>query len=244
MAISDDNRFFKFLWRLNALLIAFFAVLGLLVGTYVLYEIVKDKTRNRSVQNVVNLAPDAVEEEKFVLGVPQEVEGSDYLKIPLNRVQNYGMEYYSKSADSEVNLMFFNIKDGSSRWLMPANAQLILSDQMLFDTVKSSDRPWEKNDVVREPLRIIYRVIEHDSDANGRMSAGDKISVFTSNIDGTGYSPLVESADKILMTNQTTDEQFMVMYNKDGQSLYQVFSVRDAKPVFNGKIDLKDAVPN
>lgn len=237
MAISDENRFFKFLWRLNAVLIAFFAVAGFLVASFVFYKIVSEVTRERSVRNVVNVSPQSIEQEKFELGHPDMVEGTDYIKIPLMRLQNYGDNYYSKSASSEVNFLFFNIKDRSSRWLAPTNGQLIQSDFLVYDYLKERAPP-EKDAVPRKPVRFIYKVLEGDTDGDGRIKLNDKISVFTSGIDGSGYTRLVEAADKLLITRQTTDEQFMVMYNKDGQTQYQVFDLRDAKPVFEGKIDI------
>ncbi len=243
MAISDENRFFKFLWRVNAVLIAFFAVAGFLVASFVFYKFVSEVTRERSVRNVVNLSPQSVEKEKFELGHPDMIEASDYIKIPLMRLQNYGDNYFSKSASSEVNFLFFNIKDRSSRWLAPTNSQLIQMDFLVYDTLRT-DTHSDKNQVPRKPLRFIFKVVEADTDENGRMTVKDKTSVFTSGIDGSGYTRLVEAADEVLMIRQTTDEQFMVIYNKDGQAYYQGFDVRDAKPVFDGKIDVLDPSAN
>lgn len=238
MAISYRNRFFKFLWRVNAVLAAFFMVIGLLVGVFVFYKTISSVIRERTVRNVVNVSPQSVEQDKFELAFPDVIEGSDYVKIPLSRDQKYNVGYFSKAAQSEVNFLFLNVTDGSSRWLAPGNSQLIRSDLLLFDSLKSPETFKSEKVSPRKPLRIIYRVVEGDSDANGRITFKDKISVFTSGIDGAGYSRLVDEADKILLTTQTTDEQFMVMYNKDGKTHYQVFDVRDAKPVFNGQIEI------
>jgi hypothetical protein len=246
MAISDDNRFFKFLWRLNSLLIAlFFTVLILLIGTSIIS--VGSQVRsssNSGLNKAVKVSPKSDTQEEFELGSPDVIEGNDYLIIPLNRKQTD--TYNSHSVRSDANILFLNVKDGSRRWLAPDNNQLIQSRLWLLDSLKSSGHVKSEKDenITKSFLRVIYRVIEEDSDGNGLMTTQDKVSIFTSGIDGTGYTRLLEPADKVLLTRQTTDDQFMVMYNMDGQTLYQVFSVRDAKPVFNGKIDIKDAVPD
>lgn len=240
MAISDENRFFKFLWRVNAVLIAFFALIGFLVGAFILYMTFSGVFRERNVRNVVNVSSQAVEQDKFEFGYPYMIDGSNYLRIALNRDQKYYVGSFPKSkvAASRVNFLFLNVIDGSSRWLASGHDQLIASDLMLFDSLETSEGSKSDDDLPRKPSRIIYQVIEVDSDANGLMTDKDKVSVFTSGIDGSGYTRLIEAADQVLMTRQTTDEQFIVMYNKDGQTHYQVFDVRDAKPVFDGKIEL------
>ncbi len=50
-----ENRFFRIVWRFNALGIAGVAIFSVLLGSYLVYEIFKTKTRERQVTNVVNV---------------------------------------------------------------------------------------------------------------------------------------------------------------------------------------------
>lgn len=79
----DENRFFKFVWRFNGIIIMVALVLALGV---VCYNIGKELFGSRAPQVIKNVAEDPSGQEKWRLGYPQQIEGTNYIYIPANLI--------------------------------------------------------------------------------------------------------------------------------------------------------------
>ena len=77
-----SEKFFKWVWNVNGLIL----LLGLIIGAaaigynFVAYLL---KSDNHVQQQTLNLAEDEKQQEKWKLGYPGKVEGSDFYFIPL-----------------------------------------------------------------------------------------------------------------------------------------------------------------
>ncbi len=141
--MEEKSSFFKFIWRLNSLIILAVGVIGLIVLLYGSYEIFKNNTSNREVTGIVNVETNSNTNEYYKLEHNSRVLNEKYIVTPLVSVQNYEQSYYSKSASSIKNYLFTNIENSNSSWLFNSNKNLILD---LF--------PIAKKDLILKLMRL------------------------------------------------------------------------------------------
>lgn len=63
------------------------------------------------------------------------------------------------------------------------------------------------------------------------MTEKDAVSVATSDLDGTNYRKLIEGIDQLYSVQQITDDKVLVLYQKDKQSLSQLYSPPGMQPL-------------
>jgi hypothetical protein len=219
--MTDSNRFFRFLWRANALVIFCVALLAGLLGLYGLFYILKDNIRNREVTDVLIVNPEQQVEEETILGYPRPVAGTAFVRIPLYREQKTNISYYSKSSNANtVNEIFVDGTTGESVWLFKGTQRLILGTIDVLSKLKAE-----------APLvtAVVYTIADEDTDANGRLTSSDHVNVGFSNPQGTKYTSLLDGVEKLFATEQIADDRLMVVYAKNGESRLVTFSL----PAFN-----------
>jgi hypothetical protein len=215
--MTDNNRFFQLVWRVNALAILGVAILAAILGVIALVAIVIDQTRERSVSDLLIVNPDRPVQEEVILGYPSTVAGTPYVRVPLYREQKSDIRYYSKSSSGNtVNELFVNSATSESGWLFEGAERLILDSVPVLQTLRS-DAP--------TTTAIAYTVIDKDTDANGRLTASDHVSVGYSNPQGTIYTPLLNDIEKLFSLQQVTDERLLVLYAKAGESRMATFAL-------------------
>jgi hypothetical protein len=230
---KGENKFFRFVWRFNALAIAGAAVLCISVGSFAAIRIFMDATGERHVTNVVNVGENVKVSEEFVLGYPDMMTGTDYVRIPLYLDQSYDMSYYSKSSGgNEVNYLFLNVSNNESKWLLEGTSQLFISDTVLSD--KSKDLP----DEASKTVGFVYALVEKDSDGDGRLTNKDAITISASNADGTQYTKLIEGIEWLYSTRQIADDKFLILYRKNKETVSVLFGVPSMKQIASQKLQL------
>jgi hypothetical protein len=215
--MTDGNRFFKFVWRVNALAIFCVALLAGLLCLYALYSIFQDKTRDRGVTDLLVVNPEQKVQEEVILGYPSAIAGTSMVRVPLYREQKTELRYYSKSSSANiVNELFVNGLTGESVWLFKGAQRLILNSVNILQKLKS------ETPVVSS---IVYTLVDKDTDANGRLTASDHITVGFSNLQGTSYSPLLDQIDKLFALEQVADDRLIMLYAKNGESRMTTYSL-------------------
>ena len=226
MEINDNNKFFKYVWRFNAFVIAGAAILCILLGGFAAMKIFIDETRERHVTNVVNVGEQTKVKDKFVLGYPYTIEGTDYVRVPLYRDESYDMSYYSKSrGGNEVNYLFMNSGNGENKWLMQATNQLFISDIVLLEKLKTS------RDENNKAVGVVYALVEKDTNGDNRLSDKDAITIGTSSLDGSSYKKLIENIDRLYALKQIADNKVIVLYQKNKNTMSEVYEVPSMKKV-------------
>ena len=229
--INENNKFFTYVWRFNALAIAGIAILSGLIGAYALISILKNETSERHVANIVNVGKQEKVKNDFVLGYPYALAGTDYIIVPLYRNQTYDLSYSSKSTgDNQVNYLFFNGRTGKNKWLAENTNQLFISNIVLSEKLKNSN---ENND---KATAIIYEVVEKDTNGDERLSEKDGLALFSSNIDGSGYKKLIDNIDKLYSFKQISDDRLLVFYKRNKETKAGVYEIPSMKKILENKI--------
>jgi hypothetical protein len=120
------TRLFRNLWRVNAVIIFAAGVLALLVGGIAAYYMLKEMTRERAVDSVVNTETDQHIEQSIILGTAREIGGHPWLLVPLESDQHYDMGSFSKEASAARNYVFVS-RSLEMRWLYPHSRFLIVT---------------------------------------------------------------------------------------------------------------------
>lgn len=235
MDINDNNKFFKWVWRFNALAIAGAAVICFLLGSFLAVKFFMNETRTRRVTNLINVEGASKVKEEFVLGYPSMIRGTDYMRIPLYREQSYSAAYYSKnSTANDVNYLFLNSHTGHSKWLMPTNAQLFLYPKYLEEKHKghmpSPARLEEKT------IGIVYVMAEKDTNGDKRLSDKDAVTISYSLPDGSGFKKLIESIDRVHAIEQASDNNLVIIYEKNKETICETYDVSSMKHLSHNTI--------
>lgn len=221
---QSENAFFRLLWRFNAFAIAIAASMCILLGLVVAAILFREEARLGRPSNFVAVGQQDKVSEEFSLGRPGTASGTAVVRLPLFRGQSsYGPgslpSLKGSGRQSTVNYLFLDTSTNDIRWLFDGVGQLIVDDHVLFDKAK------EFRDQPRMAVGIVYSVVEKDSNGDGRLTERDAVSLTTSATDGTGYRKLLEGIDQILSVQQTADDKVLVLYQKNGQTFSELYSV-------------------
>jgi hypothetical protein len=231
--MDDNNRFFKFVWRVNALLLAAIGGLGLLLTVYATSELALNLTRERSVENVVTIDPTVPVEEDIYLGPSTLQNGSNFVRLPLYREQRRSMGYYSKMAsDNMVNVLFLDTVSGQKKWLLKGTNRQILSELSIVNAFADDQR---------KVLSVLYTIAEKDSDGDGRITQYDTKALAVANPDGSGYRVVLDNIERLYSADQIRDNRVLVVYAQGSASKTLLFNVPDFSVVENSDIPLVTA---
>ena len=211
----EQNRFFKWLWRINA--IGLFFLLG--AG---LYSFIKSEIRNLSRQEIIaepitSVANDPKGVEKWVLRYAIEIEGSDYTMISLiseySKVKSVEQMKYARtnnvarySSDLAKNILFINSKNNISSWLFHTNNQLIVECMPLVDYEKKQ----------KKAKVIYYKVIDKDTTGDKIITLEDKQNFAVSDVTGKNYKVILSAIERVISMRNIDDKELHIVYQKDG----------------------------
>lgn len=221
-----SEKFFKWVWNVNGLIL----LLGLIIGAaaigynFVAYLL---KSDNYVQQQTLNLAEDEKQQEKWKLGYPRKVEGSDFYFIPLESekldievkadvtVYNNFSGGYKYRPTGSKNILFLNDKTNHAKWLFNTTDQLIIEFGALSHYKEFDTRPY-KEQKVYAPKAVSYEVIKNDTNNDKLLDGKDKRTFALSKIDGSNYSEVISGYNRIVESNLNAEGNlFVVFINND-----------------------------
>lgn len=231
----EENRYFRFIWRINcvAIMLLLLSIMGI-GGYYCVKEIL---VRDRPAV-ITNVAEDPKGEEKWTLGRPVEIDGTQFIYIPLvsekknisipepgmpkKALHLYGGGYFAPSR----NLLFVNKQTREMRWLFKDNRQLIVDIDLL-----SVHKRYEKD---RKIDAILYQVIRKDTNADKKLTSEDLADIAISFPDGSRYMELFQYVERIFGAMTLDGRDVLVLYQSKGKGYastirLQDMSIRDTK---------------
>lgn len=233
----DNNKFFKWIWRLNGLIVFFGVGLVLVI---VVYEMARPLFRETPEEQIItSVADDPEGEEKWVLGHPKGLSSSDYIAIPLvsendkiaskksrGHIISSGGPYWPSG--TAKNILFINTKSNEASWLFPSNNQLIDSFSE-FPSVSKSEK--KKNEDIQ--TLIFYVLINKDTNGDGMLSADDKLNLAVSDTNGNNLKVLMQDIDYIVGKSMAGSSEIFVIYQKAGVGYSMKLRISDHKIISN-----------
>lgn len=212
--MTDNNSFFRIVWRINGLIIMLLAVCGLALTIFALKGIFTNVTRERTVTSIVNLDESKEIKEQLEFGYVYHVDNSPIISVALNSDQKYTQAYFSKVSKSARNYLFVNTDTDEQSWLFQHNSFLIKHRETLV-----YKRNEQKN---REPVGYLFQIIKTDTNSDQRITGKDYINVSLSGLMGNRYKEIVSEVDKVIGHKISEAGILNLFYQKQNQ----VFLVR------------------
>jgi len=225
-----ENKFFKWLWRINA--IALFLMLCAGLFSFVTNQVKRvDRIGRITPEPISSLAEDPKGVEKWVLESNIQIEGSSYKMLSLvskySKVKAQDRSYYATVNNVEhyrnlmaKNILFINQKSGQASWLFKANNQLILEYQSLVDG-------WYSQKTKEPKAKLIYyTLVNQDSDGDKIITIKDKPSFAVSKISGESYKVIVSDIERVISVDYNSkNNNMMLVYQKDGMGYALRFDI-------------------
>lgn len=209
----DDNRFFKTVWRINAMVLALILISGtaILVWQLFLNGIFKDQ----QVFETVNIdQTDSTIVETREISVVERVKGHDLFRVSLDSEQQYRHRSASKGTRrNTVNTGFYDPTTGQTVWLFPTPEQLITDVETLY--LKSEKQGHDDNAVAQ---MYLVTFVDQDSSNDQRLSNSDEKSVLAVKPNGKdGKIILSGLKSDPIMWPSSTDRYTIFFTTREGQ---------------------------
>jgi len=231
----DQNFFFKWVWRFNALALALVLLAGAVVAVPLLSW--------RLAPVIPAVVPPTGEPEKtqyqWTMQSPREgqTHGMLALEIPAPRYTPGGS--FSSEAPPYarvVNYLFVDTATGATRWLLPTNNQVITATDYVTETM-----PLEPGYPARGPaLAIVFDVAPGDP-AAFLLRNSPKYQVYASKPDGTGLTKLLDDLDEAPVFVPLGREQMFFRARANGKPFAATFGLADFKLI--SRTDLSELTP-
>lgn len=211
----EQERLFRTKWSAKSLLILAMGLIFFGVVVLVAYQVYKVATRNRQVQNVVNVDSAAVIESEWTLGNFERINGTDYVMAAAHSKQSYQGSYYEKDASAVRNYLFVNAFDKSSRWLVPTNKYLFLTAEKLRLEAKPGAKSHEQVEGYNsQAIRWIkYELVKSDTNNDGRFTTKDRRTIAVSDASGENYTEVIENIEQILGSMLNDEDTLLIFYS-------------------------------
>ena len=240
----DENRFFRFLWRFNAILLALAGVL--LIGVLSTLLVQAWITRH---------AYQPVPEGRFA-PVPKAAEQNYTFRLSdqsnfgsLAEEQLYALQRYkgapssygladetvgSSSSDrftDSVNLLAVNIITGASHWLFEGYRRAVVDQQSIYSGGPAPVAPAP----LAKPIALVIRTVDKDTNNDGRFDFHDRQSLYYYRSGDERAAKFFE-AEYILSTRQVEGGNFFVVYEEGQSAIAATFRVPDFKLLSQHKL--------
>ncbi|WP_448568204.1 hypothetical protein [Thalassotalea ganghwensis] len=205
------DRFFKWIWNFNGLIL----FIGIVIGTLLIsYQLISAFLKDDVVdQPTLNLAQDEKKEEKWSLGYPSKVGNTDFYFIPLEseklsvekkeRGRMYEFSSGSYTPTRSKNVLLINGNTNQAVWLFDSIEQLIIDIKPLVD------REFKDNTITRG---ISYEVINSDTNKDTKLDYTDKRTFALSKVDGSGYTEIISGYNRIVESSLNSEGNLFVVF--------------------------------
>jgi hypothetical protein len=211
------HRFFRVIWRINAVLILCVGLVGAsgLILTTILG--IYSGTRHRSAFVNVDQSRDVTI--KWSLGHFLAVEGTPYLMAPANSEQKYRPSYYSKETTGIRNYLFFNSTDLTSHLLLPHHKYLFSKTERLG---KQDD-----NNGYKEVKGFLYVIVKGDTNHDSRLTGKDELCIALSDASGKNYREIIDKVDAFLGLRFKNSNRAFIFFKKGDRNLVSEVDIKE-----------------
>ena len=215
------HRFFRILWRINAILICLASVLVVFVCAFASYYIFQELSRSSSGSGgTVAKESDQAMEKKLTISDANTIEGTNVVRCSLDSVEidRAGSFSCSTGTTTTHNFLYCELLSGATHWLLPNNNAVILEHH---DFCVPPDK-----EIVRWTS---YRVVDQDTNHDGVLSGSDLESFAVSQPNGTSYTVLITGIENVMESKLVAENKLIVVYRKKEGVFYSMIDLNEMK---------------
>ena len=251
--MTDENKFFRYVWRFNAIVLACVAIVLVVSGAFSLLSF-WDKPH--TVDPVGHFAPvPKAAEQKYTYRLATDrspvVLGREEI-FSLTRWEGepkaYGLadirvSSYGGPEIQEVNRLAVNV-DGSSHWLFHGYDRMILTENAIFER-RPEAASLSGPTVIRAPgsaydtsptpatdapsaVAVVLETVDADTNKDGKITAKDEHSLYVYRAGATEAVKII-TADDFLSVQQIGTDKYLVICENGKTATATTFSLPDFK---------------
>ncbi len=241
--MKDENGFFRYVWRFNALVLALAGLGGAILFGFGLWA---QFGGQRDFGPVGHFAPvPKSAEQKFTYRLKDTeygeagstlVVGSTHERLlSLMRwngsPRSYGLAESIVStgrisAVGAVNLLIVDVDTDASRWMFHGYDRLILTEEDLY-TTEPDGSPYTRTNLP-PAFGVVLAVVENDTDSDGELTGWDRQALYAYRVGATQPTKFL-SADTIISRKQIATDKYLVVYENGKTATAATFPVPEFK---------------
>ncbi len=228
----DNIKFFRILWRFNAIIIAMASLALIVVSITILYE---SKTRMYSQSSSVYFhdseQTDEIEEEWFFGKMTGFHKINNTFAIPLEFTQKFSQ----KTTASIRNYLFVDGHTQSSTWLFPHNHFVLSTPNYVLRNGVDEYPSYSSSNKIIALYFIVYKA---DTNKDKALKTNDEASIALVKPDGTGYTELEKNVGNIIKADVINDGSHLVLFFYKGKEFYvSKYSLDEFKKISEQRIE-------
>jgi hypothetical protein len=241
--VQEDNKFFRYVWRVDAVLLA---MAGLAVVVLVTWELVanllrpgyepvpegnfrpvpKDAEQNYTYRLEDQGGAASLPHEK-ILALRRWKGAPASYGLAKSRVLEESSAYISAehSYVDVVNLLLIDTVSGTSRWLFNGYKRLVSSQEIIY---AGGPRSWAVEPSQNQPIALVIHSVDADTNNDGEFDSKDDQSLYYLRPNDSRAVKFF-SAKYMLSTGETDRGDYLVVYEKGRSAFAATFRVPDFK---------------
>ena len=180
-------------------------------------------------EGIVNIDEDAEIDLKWQYRAMIDIDGSDYVMLPLESAQGYEQDYYGKFSEAARNVLFVNLENNDYHWLFPDHNRLVLQHSAVSEMSYNLTQP-----LVRV---IVFLLVEEDTNQDRRLTRNDLKTIALSHPEGRNIERVATNIDELIGLRVVDRHRLVLLFQKEGQTQSMAvalsdFSIISSKTVF------------
>jgi hypothetical protein len=239
--MPDDNRFFRYVWRFNAVVLALAAVVVVVgIGWNLLSFWVMGPSVAPPEGHFAPVPKAAEREFTYRLEANPSISELGGEKIfTLKRwrgepnvygLADSGPRFASSSPDSgvrDVNLMAIDARNASSHWLFRGYQRSLLSVDAVY-AGKGDGVPAPMSAVTTPAVAVVIQLVAADTNGDGELDQKDRQSLYVYRAGDAGAVKLLD-ADFFLATGQIDAAKYLIVYEQGATATAAIYSIPEFK---------------
>jgi hypothetical protein len=238
--MPEESRFFRVLWRFNAILLAVVGILAIgLLGTAALQSWMWRHNYQPPPEGHFTPVPKAAEQSfTYRLSVQPDfvlLRGEQFYALQRwkGSPSSYGLAMADLTIASSsayhytdaVNLLAVNTGTGASHWLFDGYRRAVIDQRAIYSggPLVSNELPTSK-----DPTALVIRTVDNDTNNDGQLDFKDRQTLYAYRPGDTRAVKFFE-ADYIISMGEVEGGNFFVVYEKGQSAIAATFSVPDFK---------------
>lgn len=209
------EKFFKWVWRLNGLLLLALAVAGIIGVAALAANLAIFASHERPAEQLVNVAGADIGERDLRLGGFHPIAGTSLLYAQLAGPSEYVGSGSSGGFGTAHNLLFFDTTTKKAHWLLPNNEQVISSYDFLAEP-QSTGYECGEDEAEQRNRKAIAILIELEDATEGPAPHASSRSIAVASPDGRALAKLADRTAGMLGYHQASGDSVLVFYVSKG----------------------------